>query len=165
MKRESLHKFLHLLYGLCFLALLLLALLRYNSLGSSALLAAGWILILLGSCLAFLSTKARRRGALAEEGIEEQQLVTEGPYGVIRHPEFLSHMIIGAGLSLLSQHWLSLLFLLLIGFMAWIAAKEEENENLKKFGVSYRRYLHEVPAFNFISGLYRYLRRRRSNVF
>ncbi len=165
MRRQTLHRLLHLLYGLCFLALLLLAFLRYNSLNSPALLVAGWLFILLGGWLAFLAARARRRGALAEEGIEEQQLVTEGPYGIVRHPEYLSHLLLSTGLSLLSQHWLSLIFLLLTGLGAVMAAREEERENLEKFGVSYRRYLHEVPAFNFISGFYRYLRRRRSNVF
>ncbi len=91
-------------------------------------------------------------------------LVESGPYGIVRHPQFLGAMLMACAAILVSQHW----FLVLTGtsliasMSTWI--QEAEKHLLAKFGDDYRRYMEKVPGLNLVLGLIRLLQRRKREV-
>ncbi len=80
---------------------------------------------------------AQRRNALA----------TEGPYGYVRHPQYIGFISVMFGFLL---QWPTLLTLLMFPFLVWMyvrLARAEENEALESFGAAYQRYATRVPGF------------------
>ena len=81
----------------------------------------------------------------APSGIyDDHQLVQTGPYGVVRHPLYVSYILISVGLSLaLLSPWM------LVGTMCLIVgvyptAKSEEETLVKQFGEEYIEYKQRV---------------------
>ncbi len=95
-------------------------------------------------------------------GGEGKVFVESGPYALVRHPEFLGHILIISALILMTQHWISLVMgLMLIGLLS-LAMMMEERENIEKFGDAYRDYMERVPRINLPAGIIkRVIRRRR----
>jgi protein-S-isoprenylcysteine O-methyltransferase Ste14 len=88
----------------------------------------------------------------------EDSLITKGPYGIVRHPQFLSAIGItffssalspGAALSLASKQILIPITLLtnwiLFSITLWILAVIEDKELQKHFGEKYLEYAAIVP--------------------
>lgn len=75
------------------------------------------------------------------------ELVTDGIYAVIRHPQYSGFIFITTGMLI---HWPTLptliMFPALVGAYLYLA-KKEETELIKKFGKSYLRYKKLTPAF------------------
>ena len=76
-------------------------------------------------------------------------------FGVIRHPLYLGFTLWGIGQILAIQSIISVVLGIISIFCSWIAAKKEDEFNLKKFGNSYREYMKKVPMWNFIKGVRR----------
>jgi len=78
---------------------------------------------------------------------EKPHVVRRGVFGVVRHPMYLSEILLYLGLLLLS---LSLMaggiWFLSIAFLHYIARKEE-NLLLKRFGDEYARYMRDIPMW------------------
>lgn len=80
---------------------------------------------------------ARREGCLAQQG----------PYGVIRHPQYTGIM-----LALFGQiiHWPTIITVVLfpVIVIAYVLlARREERDMLRRFGSAYRDYMQRVPRF------------------
>jgi protein-S-isoprenylcysteine O-methyltransferase Ste14 len=75
---------------------------------------------------------------------EGQELITEGIYSKIRHPFYLSILILFLGIAVISWNLYGLLFLIL-ALMAIIRIRKEENELIAKFGEKYEKYKKETP--------------------
>jgi protein-S-isoprenylcysteine O-methyltransferase Ste14 len=93
-------------------------------------------------------------------------LVTEGPFRVVRHPEYIGEMgfllLLTVVLSPIFPFTLvSILSNILVVFAFSILAIKEEKINTQKWGEEYRRYMEEVPRFNFIKGMFNLMRKRR----
>jgi protein-S-isoprenylcysteine O-methyltransferase Ste14 len=76
-----------------------------------------------------------------------RKLVTDGVYGIVRHPQYTGIYLALAGQLI---HWPTLPTLLLFPFIAWLyyrLARKEENNLLEKFGAEYKRYMERVPMF------------------
>ena len=79
---------------------------------------------------------------------QEDQLVTDGLYGYIRHPQYtgLFLTLFGEGVV----HWPTLfsvgLFPLIVVAFSWLA-RREERAMLDQFGEAYRVYQNHVPMF------------------
>jgi protein-S-isoprenylcysteine O-methyltransferase Ste14 len=75
------------------------------------------------------------------------QLVTDGIYGMIRHPQYLGFILITTGMII---HWPTLvtliMFPILVGAYLHLA-KKENKELVERFGEEYHRYKDRVPAF------------------
>jgi protein-S-isoprenylcysteine O-methyltransferase Ste14 len=81
----------------------------------------------------------------APSGIhEEHRLIQEGPYGVIRHPLYVSYILILAGLSLaLLMYWLLIpVVCILVGI--YPTAKAEEEVLVEQFWEAYIGYQRRV---------------------
>jgi len=100
----------------------------------------------------------------AQEGeswLATSVVVDRGIYAVIRHPMYLSFMLLVLALMLISQHWLSVIFGLPIVVFLYLAMRVEEQSNIERFGDDYIRYMDKVPRINFLVGIIRLVRRSK----
>lgn len=78
---------------------------------------------------------------------EDSRLLTEGVYGVIRHPRYVEVSVAVLAYALMANY--------LGAYLIWVATVVclvlivplEERELAERFGDEYRRYREEVPAF------------------
>ncbi len=80
-------------------------------------------------------------------------LVDTGIYGIVRHPMHLGMAVWSFALILVFQSALSLVLGLIAIFLLWMASREEDRFNLKKFGGSYKKYIKKVSMWNAFKGL------------
>ena len=77
----------------------------------------------------------------------QDKLVTDGIYGIIRHPQYLGFILITTGMLI---HWPTLptvaMFPILVGVYLHLAKREEETL-MRQFGTEYLRYKQATPAF------------------
>lgn len=76
---------------------------------------------------------------------KNQELVTEGIYSKVRHPFYLSILILFSGIAVISWNLIGLLFIILTIMALIIRIKKEEKELIKKFGIEYQKYMKETP--------------------
>jgi protein-S-isoprenylcysteine O-methyltransferase Ste14 len=111
--------------------------------GSCALLAqsAGFLLVV-------AAVLGRLWITLFIAGRKDEQLVREGPFAQCRHPLYLGSIVgaIGIGLTTLSLT-LALVLPLIIGAIAFTAARREDAALLAAHGKAWREYHDSVPAF------------------
>ena len=88
-------------------------------------------------------------------------VVDRGTYGIVRHPQILSCILLISSSILISQHWLSALIGVLLIVWFYVETAKEEKGLVLKFGDDYKRYMEKVPRMNFLVGLIRRLRRGR----
>ena len=77
---------------------------------------------------------------------EGQELVTEGIYSKVRHPFYLSILILFLGIAIISWNLYGLLFLILAILAVMVRIRKEEIELIAKFGEEYEKYMKETPA-------------------
>ena len=77
----------------------------------------------------------------------EHRLIQDGPLGIVRHPYYVSYVLILVGLSLtLATLWPSVFALCIIIGMG-PTAKAEEEQLIKLFGEEYQQYRNRVGRF------------------
>ena len=106
------------------------------------------------------------RGGLKRPGVTIT-FHREGLYKFIRHPQTL-----GGGTwfiffpVILNQYLhftiLTVFAIALIIVYIYVASYLEEKNNIEKWRDEYRQYLREVPRFNILLGIWRYVRRKKS---
>lgn len=96
-----------------------------------------------------------------QEYVHTAVLVDSGIYAVVRHPQYLSFMLINVGLMLIAQHWLVIAMGAVAVVLNYIIGLEADRAGIEKFGDAYRRYMQKVPRMNFLLGIMRLLRRRK----
>lgn len=74
-------------------------------------------------------------------------LATTGPYGVVRHPQYVGFVAVLFGFLLQWPTLLTLLMFPVLVFMYVRLARIEEREALQHFPVRYADYAAQVPAF------------------
>ena len=79
--------------------------------------------------------------------LENHRLVQKGPFAIIRHPLYVSYILISAGLSLaLLSYWLLIpTFFIVLGI--YPTAKAEEKVLIEQFGDEYIKYKQRVGMF------------------
>lgn len=103
--------------------------------------AVGGVLIALG--LAFW-TWARRTIA---RGFKQGTLITDGPYGWVRHPLYTAWMLLVVpGIALLFRSWLVLTAPLVMAGLFAVFIRSEEQTLTAAFGQAYRDYKTRVPS-------------------
>jgi protein-S-isoprenylcysteine O-methyltransferase Ste14 len=88
-----------------------------------------------------------KQWSLAARLVQEHQLVTEGPYRLVRHPIYTAMFGMLIGTAIAVSQWQALIIstaVFLFGTMLRIRA--EEQLLLDAFGNTYRNYAHTVPA-------------------
>ena len=75
---------------------------------------AGDLLVALGFLLVFLVFRANSYAASTVEVSEGQQVISTGPYGIVRHPMYTGALLMGAGTPLALGSWWGLLLIVLV---------------------------------------------------
>lgn len=84
---------------------------------------------------------------------DKMNLVDTGIYGVVRHPMLLGMAVWSFALILVFQSALAVVLGISVIVLSWMAAREEDKINPKKFGSSYKKYMARVPRWNAFKGL------------
>lgn len=88
------------------------------------------------------------RGYKAEKSNNGRNLVTDGPYSLMRHPMYFGTLLIGLGIiSILLEWWAFFLFLFVFLLIYVPQIKKEEGHLSKRFEHEYRRYLETTPKY------------------
>lgn len=114
-----------------------------------------WILSAFLGWLPIYTFKKKGKVQKGKSFVKTNKLVTTGIYSIVRHPQYLSGMLLGLSFILISQHWLVLILAIPFITIFYIATLDEDKSCLKKFGFSYKEYMKKVPRINFILGLIR----------
>ncbi len=147
------------------IAQVVLSFILYNPAGNQVLRIAGWIIGAVAGLFGVLPMITLRRKGDVPKGKDYTHttvFVDSGVYAVVRHPQYLSFMLLSLFLLLIAQHWL----LAVIG-MAAIAlvyagiVPQADRANAEKFGEEYKRYMGRVPGVSFVVGIIRLVRHRR----
>jgi len=104
--------------------------------------------------------EAHGKALQGESFIRTTAIVDTGIYAIVRHPMYLSFMLISLALICISQHWLNVILGLILILMIHNDMRREEKLNLNKFGDDYHQYMQKTPRMNFILGIFRYLQRK-----
>ena len=99
--------------------------------------------------------------AEGESWLHTRAVVRTGIYGVVRHPMYLSFLLMSLALVLLSQHWLNAILGAIVMGLLYNDMCREEKSNLEKLGDDYQSYMDQVPRMNLVAGAIRLIRRRR----
>lgn len=75
------------------------------------------------------------------------ELVTTGIYTHIRHPHYLSNMLLSFSLAILFRSWMGLFVAICSVPITYLLTLSEEKLLKRKFGKAYVEYMSEVPMF------------------
>jgi protein-S-isoprenylcysteine O-methyltransferase Ste14 len=75
-----------------------------------------------------------------------QQLVTTGPYAIVRHPMYVGLILSALGSLLLYTTWTTVYFACFAPLM-FVRARREEQTLAAEFGEKWKNYCQRVPAF------------------
>lgn len=76
------------------------------------------------------------------------RVITQGPFGVVRHPTYLSHTIMFAGIFLMTGVFaVGIITLVDIVVINTMVIPLEDRELIARFGNEYSSYREKVPAF------------------
>lgn len=81
-------------------------------------------------------------GKLGKRGVAER-----GLYAIVRHPQYLSLAVSGAGLAILWPRFLTLVLLAVMFFLYYLLATDEERRMLRRHGEGYRAYMARTGMF------------------
>ena len=146
------------------IGLIIVCFLHHNWAKQTWLFILGWIILIVGflplmmTYSAFLKKTSKSK---YKDWVKGKVVVNVGIYGVVRHPMYLSFMLIIIALIFISQHWLSVIFGIPIILYLYYSMIDEEKSNIEKFGDDYKRYMQKVPRANFLLGIIRPLQHKR----
>lgn len=83
---------------------------------------------------------------LGAQLFSDHQLVTGGPFALVRHPMYTGLFLAAAGSLLMYFTWTTLLFVCFAPFLS-LRARREEAALAGTFGEAWRTYCRRVPAF------------------
>ena len=124
----------------------------------------GWIVWALGMAVMLLAISTLRRRGRVPPGssfVETQSVVTDGIFGIVRHPLYLGWSLMYLVPVLFNLRW-ELAILALVGAATvQVFTRQEEQALAARFGDAYRCYAASVPMMDLLGGMLRALRRRR----
>jgi protein-S-isoprenylcysteine O-methyltransferase Ste14 len=77
---------------------------------------------------------------------EDHELITGGPYQMVRHPIYTGLLLAFIGLALARGEWRGILGVLVAAGAFWRKLRIEERWMLQRFGDKYQTYSQRVPA-------------------
>ena len=89
------------------------------------------------------------------------KLVDTGIYAIIRHPIWLTWILLSLSVTLMSQYWIMVLMGITIMVVVYLETFHLDKALIKKFGTEYEEYKRKVPRLNIVYGLIKYSIRRK----
>ena len=133
-----------------------------NHYGLTVVMYAGFAIWLLSLFFAFAPMLVLKRRGGVPEGkayVHTTRLVTDGLYGIVRHPQYSAGLLLIVGLMMISQHWIVVVSGLIALPVFYYDIVREDRDLVRIFGQPYERYMERVPRTNFLLGLVRAARR------
>jgi protein-S-isoprenylcysteine O-methyltransferase Ste14 len=144
-------------------AQVILSFFLYNQAGLQTLRHGGWITSAVSVVFGFMPILTFRRKGRVSKGksyVDTTVLVDNGIYAVVRHPQYLSFILLSLALLLLAQHWLITCIGIVAMALVYIGIlPDADQDGIKRFGDDYKRYMQRVPRVNFVTGIIRLVRR------
>jgi protein-S-isoprenylcysteine O-methyltransferase Ste14 len=100
-----------------------------------------WII---GGFLLFLGIVIWWRWSKLWQEKDRVKIVTYGLYRYVRHPHYLSIIVVSFGVTFLMQSLIFLLFIFLTSIALYKEAEKEEKQLIKIYGEQYREYMEKV---------------------
>lgn len=99
----------------------------------------------------------KKRGGVPEgKGyVHTTKLVTDGLYGIVRHPQYTGGLLLIVALIMVSQHWSVVIAGIIALIVFYYDITKEDKHLIKLFGKQYVMYMERVPRTNFVLGLIR----------
>jgi protein-S-isoprenylcysteine O-methyltransferase Ste14 len=111
---------------------------------------------MLGLFLLTICSIGRIWSLLYISGYKKRELITEGPYSIVRHPLYVFSLIGAIGIGLASENILVLAVLVIFYLLYYpLTILAEEKKLTKKFGQAYLDYIERTPRFLPKLSLYR----------
>jgi protein-S-isoprenylcysteine O-methyltransferase Ste14 len=108
--------------------------------------AAGWVLTALGMVFSIWARVSLGRNWSGRVVLKHgQELVSTGPYALVRHPIYTGLLVALTGTALYDGRWRALLGLTFFAIGFWLKARSEENLLEGEFGEEYRSYRARIP--------------------
>ena len=103
----------------------------------------------------------KRRGGVPQGKtyVHTTQLVTDGLYGIVRHPQYTGGLLLIIALMLISQHWIVVTAGMIALVVFYYDITREDKYLINIFGTQYESYMKNVPRTNFVLGLIRSVNR------
>jgi len=126
----------------------------------------GWALFVVSAILGWLPILLFRRHGHVAKGksyMHTTELVTSGLYAIVRHPQFLASDFLAVAVLCIAQHW----GVYLAGGVGvgvnHLTMIKADHDLVEKFGEPYHKYKLLVPQWNFLIGLWSWVRQRRND--
>ena len=120
----------------------------------------GWILLVLSIYFALAPVYIFKKKADVPKGksyIHTKVIVDDGVFGIVRHPQYLSMLLVEIGLVLIVQHWLILILSIICIILTYYGILKQDRILVRKFKDDYVIYMKKVPRTNFILGIMKQL--------
>ncbi len=136
----------------------------YDQDGNQVLTVLAWITWVVMCIFGLLPMVTLRRLGGVPKGqsyTHTTRVVDRGLYAIVRHPQYLSFMLLSLFFMLLAQHCLSTMMGILAILLVYFGILPKADQlNVEKFGREYECYGQRVPRVNFVAGIVRLLQRR-----
>ena len=129
-KKNINHLIGHIIYIGLYGVLIISAIILYNSANLVELLHIGLVTLVLGVVFLPWSSQSRKKERVGND--IKEALVENGIYALVRHPEFLGHILIISALVTISQHWINLVIGAILIILLCFATIKEEKRNIEK---------------------------------
>ena len=152
------------IFTIAFLVQIVLMLFIYNELGITFLAHIGWIVWLFSLYFGLITFRTFKKRGDVEKGksyVYTTKLVKDGPYAIIRHPQYLGGILFTISITLWAQVWLSLVLSIIIIILTYQWTYSEDKNLIEKFGEDYKRYKENVPRLNPILGIIKYYSQKK----
>lgn len=162
MNKEFKIVFEHILLTVTSVGQILAAVFTYHLPVSSALRNSGWVLLWISGVFGMLPIFTFKKLGQVKKGqsyVHTNQLVDQGVYSVVRHPQYFAGVLISIGLVLIAPGWINLMLATMNIIQYYVGTFEEEKYLVAKFGQQYIEYQKKVPRINPIWGIIKRLLR------
>jgi protein-S-isoprenylcysteine O-methyltransferase Ste14 len=117
-------------------------------------------ILIIGILLIILAMRTLRVSGKVDKATDittTTTVVTQGIYGLVRHPLYLGWLLTYPAAMLVSQHWI-IVIIGVIGMASMVLiTRAADSDLVEKFGTAYADYMHEVPQLNILLGIMRKL--------
>ena len=123
----------------------------------------GWGLLILSVYFALAPVYVFKKKANVPEGksyIHTKVIVDTGVFSIVRHPQYLSMLLVEIGLVLIVQHWLILILSIICIIFTYYGILIQDKILVRKFKDDYVKYMKKVPRTNFLLGIIKILFKR-----